>query len=179
MIWRAYNPFQFYCSDPFIQIRDITEVSLHACNQFNNTSLAQSCLVLRWDKRYRRRESKNVGFHTTTTAWPAARERERRSKARDRHGRKLVSFVKFLERKVPLRSPSFVIFLVFESALPCPARPELVSDGPGVYNEGITRAYLPDSTLYISSAYSTGSYSISTKLPLTIFQGDCPLNSSF
>lgn len=53
------------------------------------------------NKRCRRRESKNAGFHGGPTR--RAREREGRSEARDRHGRKLVSFVKFLERKVTPR----------------------------------------------------------------------------
>lgn len=106
-------------------------------------------VALCWGKRYWRRkgtrESKNVGFHTTS--WPAACERERRSKARDRHARKLVSFVKFLERKVPLGSPilrhlSRARVSRICSALPCPYGSELVSNGPGVYNEGITRAHL-------------------------------------
>lgn len=53
-------------------------------------------------KGTRRRESKNVGIHDGVNP---PREREGRSEARDRHGRKLVSFVKFLERKVPFGFP--------------------------------------------------------------------------
>lgn len=98
-------------------------VSVDVCDQFNNTSSAQSYAGI---KDTGRRESKNVGFHGGVTC--RANEKEGRRLAT---GRKLVSFVKFLERKVPFGfAVSFVISLVLESricplpysALSCPDR---------------------------------------------------------
>lgn len=123
----------------------------------------------------------NRRMSDSTTAWPAAREQEGRSKARDRHGRKLVSFVKFLERKVPLvspRPPSSFSRSSLGSALPCPSRPD--RNLSRMVREFTTKVLLARTWpyfIYLVRLYSTDSY-ISTKLPLTIFQGDCPLNSS-
>lgn len=116
-------------------IRDVTPYWC-TCDYFSNMSFAQSHAVHHAGVKGRR-ESENVP--DSTAAWPAGREQEGRSKVRDRHGRKLVSFVKFFERKVP-RSP-FVIFL----ARACPRRSDRNlsrSDGSGVYNEDITCAHL-------------------------------------
>jgi len=114
-------------------IRDVTSYWC-TCDYFSNMSFAQSHAVPRRGKG-ETRIGECAGFHGGVTC----RARTRRSKVRDRHGRKLVSFVKFFERKVP-RSP-FVIFL----ARACPPRSDRNlsrSDGSGIYNEDITCAHL-------------------------------------
>lgn len=153
-------------------------VSVHVSDQFNNTSLAQSCVVLRRDKRYRRRESKNVGFHNGVTR----RARTRRKVEGSRPAWQEIGFVCEIPRAESTSrfTSSSVIFLALESRIcsACPSRPD--RNLSRMVREFTTKVLLARTWpyfIYLVRIYSTDSY-ISTKLPLTIFQGDCLLNSS-
>lgn len=121
----AASAFQFNCSDPFIQTRDITRYQLTcAISSIIRLprNLASYYTVI---KGTRKRESKNVGFHgVTRRAWT------RKKVEASRPAGNWFRLWNSSSGKYPSGSPSFVIFLVLESricplpypTLPCPAR---------------------------------------------------------